>query len=113
MDAGEFLVVNDRLQDAGAATAVLFGPIDSGPSAGGELFEPRYVPLPLAFVFHQNAEAFVLALGLVVVKPGAEFRAKLFVFGGEVKIHPCFSPCKPETPAHLQRSADFVTPEFA
>src|SRR5208282_6459040 len=38
--AREFLMINDGLQDAGAPATVLFGPIDSGTSAGSKLSEP-------------------------------------------------------------------------
>src|SRR5262249_58502178 len=83
----EFLMVDDGPQYAEAAATVVLGPIDTCPASRRELLEPFDPPVPFAFVFREEVEVIVFTFGPVLVEPGAELRAKLFVFGREIEVH--------------------------
>src|SRR6266567_2531856 len=88
MHAREFLMIDDRLQDARAAPAVLLGPIDSRPSATRKFPEPRDAPVPFSFVFLEKAfDRRNGVLGRVDVEPRAKFLAEGFILGSKIKIH--------------------------
>src|SRR5579885_1471146 len=101
-NSGQLLMIDDGLQDARAASAIFFGPIDSGPSARREFLTPSDAPAPLALIFGEEIQIVVGMIGFVLLQPGAKLSAKLFVFRGEVEIHPscpllCLESSSPTT----------------
>src|SRR5215469_13744501 len=83
----EFLMINDVLEDAGAAPSIFLGPVDSHPAAFVQLAMPLNASLPIACCLIREWLAHWRRIPEITLKPRAEVGPKDFIFGGIVEVH--------------------------
>src|SRR5262249_57480630 len=88
MGRGKCGVRDDGLKQTQAATAILLGPIDAGPAAGGHFAPPSELPLPFLFsLFRHTINRLSAVAGCILLKPGAKFAPKCFILFAVAEIH--------------------------
>src|SRR5579872_1281508 len=85
--ARQLLLIDDVLQNAGAATAILLGPANSDPLSFVEFLMPLDAGFPCAVAFlRENITRWWRVLD-ILLEPAAQFFAEAFVLGAIVEIH--------------------------